>query len=208
MEPPTCTGNIATTTVSASGKSMPITFVNARQLEGLQRVGEYGSRSIQLILTTVRQRPTVIPLVAVAFCGVVALSACNSDAPPAPSEPPSTTSVVAAPAAPVSSPLPPPQALIDVLNRLSDPAVPGADKIGLVELATADDAAALDKFGRALADNGALPLTFEAIDLKWSESEAGNVVATVNVTTANKPPGKFSFPMEFTPVPRQLAADP
>ena len=82
----------------------------------------------------------------------------------------------------------------------SDPAVPGADKVGLVELATADDAAALDKFGKALADNGALPLTFEAVDLKWSETEAGNVVATVNVTTANKPPGKFSFPMEFTPV--------
>ncbi len=87
-----------------------------------------------------------------------------------------------------------------MLVRLSDPAVPGADKIGLVELATAADAAALDKFGRALADNGALPLTFDATDLKWSETEAGNVVATVNVTTANKPPGKFSFPMEFTPV--------
>jgi hypothetical protein len=140
----------------------------------------------------------VIPLVAVAFSGVVTLAGCNSDAPPAPSEPPSTTSVVAAPAAPVSSPLPPPQALIDVLNRLSDPAVPGADKITLVDLASAGDAAALDKFGRALADNGALPLTFEATDLKWSESEAGNVVATVDVTTANKPPGKFSFPMEFT----------
>ena len=118
---------------------------------------------------------------------------------PPPSEAPSTTTV-AAPAAPVSSPLPPPQALTDVLVRLSDPAVPGADKIGLVELATADDAAALDKFGRALADNGALPLTFDATDLKWSERKAGNVVATVNVTTANQPPGKFSFPMEFTPV--------
>src|SRR5262249_11943809 len=72
--------------------------------------------------------------------------------------------------------------------------------IDLVEAATPDDAAALDKFGKALADNGALPLAFEATDLKWSETEAGNVVATVNVTTANKPPGKFSFPMEFTPV--------
>ena len=49
-----------------------------------------------------------------------------------------------------------------MLTRLSDPAVPGADKIGLVELATADDAAALDKFGKALADNGALPLTFDS----------------------------------------------
>lgn len=103
-------------------------------------------------------------------------------------------------APPVSSPLPPPQALTDVLARLSDPAVPGADKVGLVELATPDDVAALDKFGKALADDGALPLTFEAVDLKWSETEAGNVVATVNVTTANNPPGKFNFPMEFTPV--------
>jgi hypothetical protein len=146
-----------------------------------------------------RQRPTVFPLVAVAFFGVVALSGCNSDAPPA-AEPSSATTVTTPVAAPASSPLPAPQALTDVLARLSDPAVPGADKISLVELATADDAAALDKFGKALADNGALPLTFEAVDLKWSETEVGNVVATVNVTTANKPPGKFSFPMEFTPV--------
>jgi hypothetical protein len=141
----------------------------------------------------------VIPLVAFALCGVVALSGCNSDAPPA-AEPTSTAAAATTPIAPVSQPLPPPQALTDVLVRLSDPAVPGTGKISLVELATADDGAALDKFGKALADNGALPLTFDATDLKWSDTEAGNVVATVNVTTANDPPGKFSFPMEFTPV--------
>lgn len=145
-----------------------------------------------------RQRPTVVPLVAVAFYGVVALSGCNSDTPP-PAEPSTTTAAATAPIAPVSQPLPPPEALIDVLSRLSDPAVPGAQKTDLVELATADDAAALDKFGKALADNGALPLTFEATDLKWSDTEAGNVVAAVNVTTASKPPGTFNFPMEFTP---------
>jgi hypothetical protein len=150
-------------------------------------------------LTTARRRPTVIPLVAFAFCGVLAVSGCSSDTPP-PAEPTTTAAATAPVAPPASAPLPAPEALIDVLNRLSDPAVPGADKIGLVELATADDAAALDKFGKALADNGALPLTFAAVDLKWSEAEAGNVVATVNVTTANKPPGTFSFPMEFTPV--------
>jgi hypothetical protein len=138
-------------------------------------------------------------LVAFAFCGVLAVSGCSSDTPP-PAEPTTTAAATAPVAPPASAPLPAPEALIDVLNRLSDPAVPGADKIGLVELATADDAAALDKFGKALADNGALPLTFAAVDLKWSEAEAGNVVATVNVTTANKPPGTFSFPMEFTPV--------
>jgi hypothetical protein len=141
----------------------------------------------------------VNPLVAFALCGVV-LAGCDSPPPAAP-EPTATTSALAAPVAPVSSPLPAQAALIDVLTRLSDPAVAGADKIGLVELATADDAAALDKFGKALADNGALPLTFDAVDLKWSDTEAGNVVATVNVTTANSPPATFSFPMEFTPVP-------
>ena len=131
---------------------------------------------------------------------MAAFGLCGCDSPPPPAAPETQTTSVVASAAPASSPLPAPEALIDVLNRLSDPAVPGADKVGLVELATPDDAAALDKFGKALADNGALPLTFEAVDLRWSESEAGNVVATVNVTTANKPPGKFSFPMEFTPV--------
>jgi hypothetical protein len=141
----------------------------------------------------------VIPLVAVAFCGAIAIAGCDSSAPPAPTEPPSTTAVATPVAPPVSTPLPPPEALIDVLARLSDPAVPGADKVALVEVATADDAAALDEFGKALADNGALPLSFEAVDLKWSDTEPGNVVATVNVTTANKPPGTFSFPMEFTP---------
>ena len=140
----------------------------------------------------------MIPLVAFAFGGVLAVSGCES--PPPPAAPETQTTSVAAPAAPVTAPLPPPEALIDVLTRLSDPAVPGADKVGLVELATADDAAALDRFGKALADNGALPLSFEAVDLKWSETDPGNVVATVNVTTANKPPGTFSFPMEFAPV--------
>lgn len=141
----------------------------------------------------------MLPLVAFAFVAVIGVSACDSSPPPAPSAP-SSTAAVTAPSAPVSSPLPPPEALTDVLARLSDPTVPGADKIDLIELATAGDAAALDKFGHALADNGALPLTFDATDLKWSEAEAANVVATVNVTTANQPPGKFSFPMEFTPV--------
>ena len=131
---------------------------------------------------------------------VAAFGLCGCDSPPPPAAPETQTTSLAASAPPSSTPLPPPEALVDVLNRLADPAVPGADKIGLVELATADDAAALDKFGKALADNGALPLTFEAVDVRWSATEAGHVVATVNVTTANTPPGKFSFPMEFAPV--------
>ena len=167
-------------------------------MEGVQFVGDDGARSIQLNLIDMRQRPTVIPLVAVAFCGVLA----GCDSPTAPGrarkgyDDERGRGARRAHLVPASAP----EVLIDVLARLSDPAVPGADKIDLVELATADDAAALDKFGKALADSGALPLTFAATDLKWSETETGNVVATVDVTTANKPPGKFSFPMEFTPV--------
>jgi hypothetical protein len=167
-------------------------------VEGHRIIGEFGACRFEVSSTIVRKRSTVIPLAAFAFCGLIAVSGCGSDTPPAAE--PSSQAGSTAPVAPVSSPLPVPAALVDVLARLSDPAVTGYDKISLVELATADDAAALDKFGKALADNGALPLTFEAVDLKWSETEVGNVVATVNVTTANKPPGKFSFPMEFTPV--------
>ena len=105
---------------------------------------------------------------------------------------------VAAPA-PTTAPLPPPTALTDVLYRLADPSVPGADKVGLVQYATADDATALDGFGRALKDGGFTPLTFQATDLGWSDADPGNVVATINVSTANPDTGGFTFPMEFNP---------
>jgi hypothetical protein len=169
-------------------------------LEGLQRVGTNSARSVRLNLTNVRQRQAVIPFAAVVLSGVIGLVGCGSDTSPASSPSPPGADAPAAPPAPASSPLPPPTALTDVLYRLADPAVPGADKVGVVEYATADDAAALDRFGRALADGGALPLTIEATDLRWSESAPGSVVAAVTVTTANQRAGKFTFPMEFTPV--------
>ena len=66
--------------------------------------------------------------------------------------------------------------------------------------ATPDDAAGAGQVRQGAADNGSLPLTFEAVDLEWSETEPGNVVATVNVTTADNPPAERSrFPMEFAP---------
>ncbi|AIY47083.2 putative conserved lipoprotein lppK [Mycobacterium sp. VKM Ac-1817D] len=87
-----------------------------------------------------------------------------------------------------------------MLDRLADVNVPGADKVGLVEQGSANDAAALDKFGRALADNGFTPLTFEADDLAFSQTEPKNVVATVKVTAGGEDSTRnFSFPMEFTP---------
>ena len=88
-----------------------------------------------------------------------------------------------------------------MLYRLADPAVPGADKVGLVEHATAGDAAALDRFGRALQDGGFTPLTFEARDVAWAQATPGDVVATIVVKAPNRQSGgDFTFPMEFAPV--------
>jgi hypothetical protein len=103
------------------------------------------------------------------------------------------------PPAPEIAPLPPPEALTDVMVKLADPDVPGAQKVGLVEYATPDDAAALDKFGHALRDSGYTPLSFEARDLNWAKDQAGNVTATIVVKTANPQSGDFTFPMEFSP---------
>jgi hypothetical protein len=102
-------------------------------------------------------------------------------------------------AAPQAAVLPAPEALTDVLYRLADPAVPGADKLNLVEGAKPDDTATLDKFATALKDGGYVPLTFEATDIAWSEQDPGNATATINVTTPNPETSGFSFPMEFTP---------
>jgi hypothetical protein len=100
---------------------------------------------------------------------------------------------------PQTPPLPPPQALTDVLYRLADPAVPGTQKLSLVESATPDDAAALEKFATALVDGGYAPPTFNATDIAWSDKDPADVVATVNVTSPNRDAPGFSFPMEFKP---------
>ena len=83
------------------------------------------------------------------------------------------------------------------MARLSDPAVPGNEKITLIERGTAEEAAGLERFAVALRDNGSLPLTFEARDLAWSQSAPGNVVATVVIRTAKPQGGEFTYPMEF-----------
>lgn len=101
------------------------------------------------------------------------------------------------PDSPGGPPLPPSTALIDVMARLSDPAVPGNDKITLIERGTPAEAAGLDRFAVALRDNGSLPLTFQARDLAWSQSAPGNVVATVVIRTAKPQDAEFTYPMEF-----------
>jgi len=142
-------------------------------------------------------------LSAATYVAALGLSGCSHHAEPNSSPATSeatTSSVVVAPTASASA-LPAPEVLIDVLSRLADPAVPGTDKLGLVEGATADNAAMIDKFAKALQDNGFNPLTFAATDIAWSDKIPGDVRATINITTSNPAnPGAFTFPMEFRPV--------
>ncbi len=119
---------------------------------------------------------------------------------------PSTSSAAASPTssplivtAPPTAPLPVPEALVDVLNRLVDPALLGINKINLVEGATPESAVTLDKFVTALRDNGYLPMSFVANNIAWSDKNSSNVVATVTVNTAKGNNGTFTFPMEFAP---------
>src|SRR6202008_4379809 len=87
-------------------------------------------------------------------------------------------------AAPPTTPLPPPEALTELLNRLADPNVPSVDKVSLVEGATRERADTFDKFTNALRDNGYLPMTFVANNMAWSDKNPSNVTATVSVNTA------------------------
>jgi hypothetical protein len=86
------------------------------------------------------------------------------------------------------------------MSRLADPAVPGTDKVGLVEYGTPADAAALDRFTKALQDSGYAPLTFEARDLMWSQDHTGNVIANMTIKASGPQAGNdLRFPMEFAP---------
>ena len=94
-------------------------------------------------------------------------------------------------------PLPPPEVLTGVMNRLADPAVPGADKLPLLQNSAPPDAATLDQFSAALRDGGFNPAVFTVTDVRWAD-QPGDVLATVTVSTTNSAkPGEFSFPMEF-----------
>ncbi|KUH99931.1 hypothetical protein [Mycobacterium sp. IS-3022] len=140
-------------------------------------------------------------LSAVAIATALGLCACGADEPPtepAPVGPPTTEASPAATAQPPSTiaPLPPPNALTDVLARLADANIPGPDKLDLVENATPADAAAMDKFATALRDGGYAPATFEAKDLSWADG-ADVVLATITVKATDPQAGDFTFPMEF-----------
>ncbi|MBV9090329.1 MAG: hypothetical protein JO044_10580 [Mycobacteriaceae bacterium] len=127
-------------------------------------------------------------------------AACSPKSHPAASErsSPTTTAAVAAPEP--AAPLPPPEALTDVLYKLADTSVPGAQKVSLIEAASGDNAAQIDKFGKALQDNQYTPLDFTAENIAWSDTDPGNVTADVTVHSQNPAlGGGFTFPMEFRP---------
>jgi hypothetical protein len=143
-----------------------------------------------------RRIPAIVSAAAVAL----GVSGClHSQSRPAPTAALSTTVTPSSAAAPTRAPLPPPEALTEVLYRLADPALPGLAKLHLVEGSRPDDAPVFDKFAGALLNGGFAPPTFNASDIAWSDRDPSDVTATVNVTGPDRAATGFTFPMEFKP---------
>jgi hypothetical protein len=139
---------------------------------------------------------------AAAVAAVLGLPGCagDEDNSSAPTTPPAPTSAPLKPTPTAqAAPLPPPEALAGVLYRLADPAVPGAAKLNLVEGATPENAGAFDQFANALVNGGYAPVKFEMRDISWSDRDPADVVANVDVSSANPKGPHFAFPMEFKP---------
>ena len=149
------------------------------------------------------RRSRTAVLGAVTLVAALGLSGCSDDKIPAPSPTPLPLSQPATvPPSPTETgaPLPPPTALTDLMSRLADPNISGPDKVSLIQNGTPDDAAALDRFGKALRDSGYAPLTFEATDLTWAQDQPGNVIANITIKAGGPQAGKdLEFPMEFSP---------
>jgi hypothetical protein len=139
-------------------------------------------------------------LSAAAIAAVLGLPGCSSDkddASPETSAP--STAPLSSTAAPQAAPLPPPDALAGVLYRLADAAVPGPQKLNLVEGATPENAGVLDQFSNALLNGGFTPVKFDVRDVGRSDRDPADVVANVDVSSSNPKGPRFSFPMEFKP---------
>jgi hypothetical protein len=140
-------------------------------------------------------------LSAVAIAAALGLGACGTESeqkqPEAATETAPPTVGDQVPSGPPVAPLPPPTALADVMNRIADSNVPGADKTALIDSAAPGDAAAMDKFGQALTQNGYTPLTFDARDLRWVQGTPDTVSAVISLKSANPQAGDFSYPMDF-----------
>lgn len=138
---------------------------------------------------------------AATIVAALGLSGCSGTkhGPPRETAPPPTSASPTTTAAAQVAPLPPPDALATVLYRLADPAVPGLQKLSLVEGATPENGAVFDQFADALLNAGFAPVKFDVRNLAWSDRNPADVVANVNVGTPNPRGPTFSFPMEFTP---------
>jgi hypothetical protein len=146
------------------------------------------------------RRNFAVVISAATAAAVLGISGCSSNESKTSSSVPSSAAATSSPPAPPpAAPLPPPEALTDVLSRLADPNVPGVSKLNLIEGATPDSAATVDKFTNALRDNGYQPVTFVVDNIAWSDKNPSDVMATITVRTARANNGVFTFPMEFTP---------
>jgi hypothetical protein len=169
-------------------------------LEAVRNVVVVGGR-----LTNGVHRTFAAVLGAVTMVAALGLSGCSDDTSSAPSPTPvplTKPPTVAPSATDAGAPLPAPSALTDVMGRLADPAIPGPEKVGLVQSGTPADAAALDRFAKALHDSGDAPLTFEASDLRWASDQQGNVIANVTMQPGGPQAATdttLKFPMEFSP---------
>jgi hypothetical protein len=147
-----------------------------------------------------RRRLTAV-LSTAAIAAVLGLPGCANDEEDASpnTSPPSTSASLSSTAAPQAAPLPPPDALAGVLYRLADAAVPGPQKLNLVEGATPENAGVFDQFSNALLNGGFTPVKFEIRDVGWSDRDPTDVVANVDVSSSNPKGPRFAFPMEFKP---------
>ncbi|HEY1841194.1 MAG TPA: hypothetical protein VGG53_13430 [Mycobacterium sp.] len=147
-----------------------------------------------------RRRLTTV-FSAVACAVALGLSGCSGDEHDASTESaqPPTSASPSPPAAAQTAPLPPPDALAGVLYRLADPAVPGLQKLNLVEGATPENGVVFDQFANALLNGGYAPAKFGVRDVGWSDRDPADVVANVSVSSSNPRGPRFAFPMEFKP---------
>jgi hypothetical protein len=138
---------------------------------------------------------------AATIVAALGLSGCSADQQGASpeTEPPLRSESPSSAAAGQLAPLPSAAALAGVLYRLADPAVPGTQKLNLVEGAAPENAAVLDQFAAALLNGGFAPVNVDVRDIAWSDRDPGDAVAIVNISSPNRRAGRFSFPMEFKP---------
>jgi hypothetical protein len=136
-----------------------------------------------------------------AIAAVLGLPGCsnNEDDSAAQTATSATSASPSAASAPQVAPLPAPDALAGVLYRLADAAVPGPQKLNLVEGATPGSAGVFDQFANALINGGYTPVKFDVRDVNWSDRDPADVVANVDVSSSNPRGPRFAFPMEFKP---------